>query len=171
MTRDSDPGGRGGELWRRARAGWARTRAADEPPDLLGVAAYLDGALAPGVRARIEAWMARSPDALDLIVAARRALAEPPLPVPESLVRRAQALVPERSLADTRSAFRRGRLPAPFANLMRPATWAGVAAALLLSAASSFELGRTGAQHMFASGTLLAEDLDVEFGQAPDDPL
>ena len=169
MTQDVDPKDGDAGLWRQARAGWAAAQAAQEPPDEVSLAAYLDGALEPTAEARVEAWLARSPEALDLVLAARQAMAEPSGPAPEAVVRRAEALVPGRPARPASSWL--DWLFEPFAPLARPAAWAGVAAAVLITAVSGFELGRTGIQHMAALDAAVAGDVRLVLGHSAEDLL
>ncbi len=150
----------GARLWARARGAWAAPPGAE--PDAVALAAYLDGTLDPEARARIEAWMAGSLDALNLVVAAREAGAEAPAAAPADVVRRAQGLVRARRPATGGFAARLGALLAPDAPFWRPVAWAGVSAALLLVSVSGFELGRAGTLHMVS--------LQVEMRQAEQAP-
>ena len=94
MSEELEKATDGAGLWARARAGWRDAVAAPEAPDPLTLAAYLDGTLEEATQERVEAWMATSSEALDLVMALREAGA--PEAVPESLLTRAQGLVRER---------------------------------------------------------------------------
>ncbi len=148
----------GARLWARARGAWTAPPGA--APDAVALAAYLDGTLDPEGRARVEAWMAGSLDALNLVVAAREAGAGAPAAAPADVVRRAQGLVRARRPAGGGFAARLGALLAPDAPFWRPVAWAGVTAVLLLVSVSGFELGR--------AGTLQMVSLQVE--PAPAEP-
>ncbi len=179
----------GARLWARARGAWTAPTAAapGAEPDAVALAAYLDGTLDPEGRARVEAWMAGSLDALNLVVAAREAGAEAPAAAPADVVRRAQDLVRARRVAGGGFAARLGALLAPDAPFWRPVAWAGVTAALLLVSVSGFELGRAGTLQMvsrqvelaragLASAELASAELtqaelsDDDFGFGLDDP-
>ena len=151
----------GARLWARARGAWTAPPGAE--PDAVALAAYLDGTLDPEGRARIEAWMAGSLDALNLVVAAREAGAEAPAAAPVDVVRRAQGLVRARRAAGDGFAARLGALLAPDAPFWRPVAWAGVTAALLLVSVSGFELGRAGTLQMVS---LQAEPPQVDLAKA-----
>lgn len=171
MTRDQDLDARGAELWRRAYDGWAGAQGAVAEPDPRTLAAYLDGTLDPDGRDRVEVWMATTPAALDLVVSARRSLADPMPEVPAGLVQRAQALVRSRPSEPPRMLSRLERLLSPPAVLGRPAAWAGVTAAVLLSAVSAFELGRTGTRHMAALDAAVTGDVRLVLGRSAEDLL
>ncbi len=145
----------GARLWAWARGAWTAPPGA--APDALALAAYADGTLDPEDRARVEAWMAGSPDALDLVVAAREAGAEAPAAAPADVVRRAQGLVRARRTAGGGFAARLGALLAPDAPFWRPVAWAGVTAALLMVSVSGFELGSAGTQRMVSHQVELAQ--------------
>ena len=76
MTEETNKSKAGAELWARAREGWRVATAAPDAPDSMTLAAYLDGTLDQAARERVEAWMAASPEALDLMISARSAQAE-----------------------------------------------------------------------------------------------
>ena len=159
MSEELEKATDGAGLWARARAGWRDAVAAPEAPDPLTLAAYLDGTLEEATQERVEAWMATSSEALDLVMALREAGA--PEAVPESLPTRAQGLVRERPGAA------RAGLGAWLGGLFsfqmaawRPVAWAGVTAVLLLVSTGGFELGRQGALHMVDVQTASADDFD-----------
>jgi hypothetical protein len=159
MSEELEKAGDGAGLWARARAGWRDATAAPEPPDPLTLAGYLDGTLEAAALERVEAWMATSPEALDLVVALREA--GPPEAVPESLLARAQGLVREhpRPARAGLGAWLDGLFSFQMA-AWRPLAWAGVAAVLLVVSTGGFELGRQGALHMVDVQTASADDLD-----------
>ncbi len=164
----------GAGLWARARPGWRasnRTQTAEDVPNPLVLAAYLDDTLDQAGRAAVEAWMAATPEALELMISAREALAaEPPGPAPESLVSRAQGLVraPLRVSAGL-GAWLCGRIGVE-PEAWRPLAWAGVAAALLVVSAGGFELGRLGADRLVPTQTAtLGDDLGLGLDDPADD--
>ncbi len=164
----------GAGLWARARPGWRATIApgsAEEAPDPLMLAAYLDGTLNEGGRAAVEAWMAATPEALESMIAAREApTAEPPGAAPESLVSRAQGLVraPPREFAGL-GAWLRGLIGFE-PQAWRPLAWAGVAAVLLVVSAGGFELGRQGVERLVSVQTAtLGDDLELGLDDPADD--
>ncbi len=103
--------------------------------DLLDLAAYLDGTLAPEERAAVEARLAADPGSLDILLASREALAESAPPPPDSLVRRAAALVE----APQDGALAGGGLQAW---LLGSLGWSGALAAVAVAGFIGFELGR-----------------------------
>ncbi len=173
MSEEYGNGGDGARLWARARPGWraaAAVEASGEAPDTLILAAYLDGALDEAGRAAVEAWMAATPAALELMISARADLGQAPGAAPENLVSRAQGLVraPLRESAG-RGAWLRGLFGfAPEA--WRPLAWAGVTAALLVVSAGGFELGRLGTERLVPVQTAaLGDDLGLGLDDPADD--
>ncbi len=173
MNEKDGIGGDGAGLWARARPGWRATIApgsAEEAPDPLMLAAYLDGALGEAGRAAVEAWMAATPEALESMIAARAELGQVPGAVPESLVSRAQGLVraPPRVSAGP-GAWLRGLIgfePAAW----RPLAWAGVTVVLLVVSAGGFELGRLGVDRLVPVQTAaLGDDLGLGLDDPADD--
>ncbi len=161
----------GAGLWARARPGW-RAATRPEAPNPLMLAAYLDGALGETEGGAVEAWMAATPEALDLMVAARVALtAESPDTAPASLVSRAQGLVraPLREPAGL-GAWLRGLIGFE-PEVWRPLAWAGVTAALLLVvSAGGFELGRLGTERLTEFQTAsLGDDLELGLEEPAED--
>ncbi len=156
-------------LWRRARRNWRASAA----PETSILAAYLDDRLAPRERERIEAWMLGEPAALDVVIAARQALAlrQEDLTAPPRLVARAQALVSDRGRARRGGAVPLGRFFGTLPLWGRGTAWAGVALATLLLCATGFELGRLGARHLVSLENMLAEDLSLGLGGAADELL
>jgi anti-sigma factor RsiW len=129
------------------RAFWHRLRAESQDfvageawaPDEMALAAYLDGTLEEAGRAELEDWLAAAPEGLDLVLAAREALAEPSTAAPEAVVRRAAALVPdppEGRLAD--------RLRGVFTPLWQPLGWSAAVAGVLVACVVGFQLGQSG---------------------------
>lgn len=170
MSEELENGKDGTGLWARARAGWRDAAAAPEAPDPLNLAAYLDGTLDDAARERVEAWMATSPEALDLVIALRAAGA--PEAVPESLLARAQGLVRERPRPARAGlgAWLDGLFSFQMA-AWRPVAWAGVTAALVLVSTGGFELGRLGALRAAEVETVSADDLGLGLSDPADDFL
>ncbi len=173
MSEEYGNGGDGARLWARARLGWRAAIAsgsAEEAPNPLMLAAYLDDTLDEAGRAAVEAWMAATPEALDLMIAARAELAEPPGGAPESLVSRAQGLVraPARESAGLGTWLR--ALIGFDSEAWRPLAWPGVAAVLLMVSAGGFELGRLGTERLVPVQTAtLGDDLELGFDEPADD--
>ncbi len=160
----------GARLWARARPGWRASntsQTAEDEPNPLILASYLDDTLDQAGRAAVEAWMAATPEALELMISARELAAEPPGPAPESLVSRARGLVraPRRESAGL-GAWLRGLIGFE-PEAWRPLAWAGVAAVLLVVSAGGFELGRLGTERLVPVQTAALGD-DLGFGL--DDP-
>jgi hypothetical protein len=177
MSDECGNGGDGARLWARARPGWRAAIApgsAEEAPNPLMLAAYLDGALDETGREAVEAWMAATPEALELMIAAREALAADPPGAPDaapvSLVSRAQGLVraPLREPAGL-GAWLRGSIGFE-PEAWRPLAWAGVTAALLVVSAGGFELGRLGTERLVSFQTAtLGDDLELGLDDPADD--
>jgi anti-sigma factor RsiW len=176
MSDEYGNGGDGARLWARARPGWRAAIApgsAEEAPNPLMLAAYLDGALDETGREAVEAWMAATPEALESMIAARAELAETPgAPgaAPVSLVSRAQGLVraPVREPAGL-GAWLRGLIGFE-PEAWRPLAWAGVTAALLVVSAGGFELGRLGTERLVSFQTAtLGDDLELGLDDPADD--
>ena len=147
-------------LWLSVDRSWAEHSLGKEPGPV-GLAAYLDDRLEPVDRARVEAWMAASPEGLDLVATARAAQHAGSAPAPEPVVARARKLRPEPA---GRRVPLAGWLDAVFAPL-RIAAVSGVAAAVILAAVAGFELGRAGYLHMAALDGQQSEDLGLGFDQ------
>ncbi len=180
MSEEYGNGRDGAGLWARARPGWRaahRSELAEEAPNPLMLAAYLDGTLDQAGREAVEAWMAATPEALDLMIAARAGLAEPPgapEAAPAGLVSRAQGLVRAPPREPARES---GGLGAWLRGLIgfepeawRPLAWAGVTAALLVVvSAGGFELGRLGTERLVSVQTAALDDLDFGLDDPADD--
>ncbi len=171
MSEEYGNGGDGAGLWARARPGWRATRESQTAEDMLNPlvqAAYLDDTLDEAGREAVEAWMATAPEALELMIAAREALAaEPPGAAPAGLVSRAQGLVRAPAWVSAGlGAWLRGLIGFE-PEAWRPLAWAGVTAALLVVSAGGFELGRLGTERLVSVQTAALDDLD--FGL--DDPI
>ncbi len=172
MTEELDKSEDGAELWTRAREGWRAATAAPDAPDSLILAAYLDGMLDEAALERVEAWMAASPEALDLVISARSAQAAAPEAAPDGLMSRAQGLVrapPHGSRAGL-GVWLSGLIGFQVA-AWRPVAWAGVTAVLLVVSTGGFELGRQGALYMVPVQTAASDDLGFGLGDPADDLL
>lgn len=173
MSRNTDKGLEAAALWARAREGWRETVAGRQAPDALTLASYLEGNLGPEAQARVEAWMASAPEALDQVVAARAALAEPVAePVPESLLARAGGLVRARRAGGGFGAWLRELAGFRMA-AWRPVAWAGVASVMLVVTFGSFELGRQGTVEILEVQTAAIDEPEVglEFADFAEDLL
>ncbi len=116
------------EQWRSHPAG-----AAIEPPDMLTLAAYLEGRLDEGAAQAVEAALAADAMLLDLVLELRQPIE--PESVPPAVLVRAQALVGTSSnIVPLRREARRDRL-GPWA------AWGAVAASLVLVSMVGFNLG------------------------------
>jgi anti-sigma factor RsiW len=179
MTDKEIGGGSGADLWRKAR-GPVRAALGDSAapdamsPDAMTLAAYLDGALDEVEAAPIEAWLARDPEALDDLIAARQILAEAPGPVPAGVAARAQDIVRARvprAAVSGGSGFGLSALFGGLDGLLRPAVWAGAAALLVLASVSGFELGRAGVEHLASLDATVSQDLLLVMGRTGTDLL
>jgi hypothetical protein len=168
MSEEYGNGGDGAGLWARARPGWRASEVADEAPNPLMLAAYLDDNLEEAGREAVETWMASVPEALDLMISARADLGQTSGPAPKDLISRAQGLVqaPVKESAGF-GVWLRGLIgfePAAW----RPLAWAGMTVALLVMvSAGGFELGRLGTERLVSTQSAALGD-DLEFGL--DDP-
>ncbi len=134
-------------------------------PDSMELAAYLDGTLEDAARDRVEAWFAAAPERLDLLIGARQALAEPTVPAPDPVVRRAAGLLPEPgSLPVPGFSAGFGRLLA-LAGPVRPLGLVAVSGAVLLACVVGFELGRMGYLSTLAMEQVVAYESGLEFGE------
>ncbi len=174
-------------LWRRVRQDWRAQAGAVElpgaPETTTEMAAYLDGRLEGAGLERMETRLAASPEALDLALAARDALAAGSAPAPASLLARARALAadpatdPATGPATGPAAWAAGSpawllaLLAPWRNGAHRAAVGFAAAALLLASVAGFELGRSGYAHSAAVENLMSEAIDFGLGQDLDDIL
>jgi len=152
-------------LWRRVRAG--RTPQGAAAPDALTIAAYADGTLDLEARDRVEAWMAASPEALDLIISARSAAAKPYPPAPARLVARASGLVAgRRAIVPPAS----GGVLSWLAGWTQPSVWTAATAAMLLAAVISFEVGREATITLASAAPVQADD-SIDISPSSDDLL
>ena len=176
MTEDERDIASGRALLRRARELIPEdSRAAASAVDSLDLAAYLDGRLDGEPRARVEAQLAASPEAMELLIASREALDAGSLAAPESLVRRASALAgaPESAgggwLARLAGLFALPiALPAP---PRRALAFASVAAAFLLISVTGFELGRAEAAYSARIDDLVAREIGFAMDGSVEDLL
>jgi len=152
---------RDAELWHRLRE---RSRVitaeegSHEMPDAMALAAYLDGTLDERAREGVEAWLATAPEGLDLLLAAREALAEPGAAAPEALLRRAAALVPDPPGRGLAAWF--GGLFAPAGGLAQPLGWSGAAVGVVLACLVGFQMGQAG----YLGAETLEQLADAEAG-------
>jgi ferric-dicitrate binding protein FerR (iron transport regulator) len=126
MAEDKDGEMEGGAaLWARYRAGLAPVAA----PDALLLAAYAENRLGEAETARVESWLARHPEHIAGLLAARAAAMQAALPLgrPEE-IRAARALVQPS----------RGGTPR---QLLRGIAWSSVAAGLLIACLIGYEAG------------------------------
>jgi len=149
-------------LWRRYR-GRAYGPEAAASPDLELIAAFLDGRLTGPERAAAEAWLAATPAAVEVLVAAQRARLSGERPiVPREIIARAQALAdPAAPQAATAPGWRERLADLP--RLLPMAQWAAAAALLALACYAGFDLG-------LESGLALddpAGDLEIAASEGP----
>jgi len=135
--------------------------------DPLLIAAYLDGTVDAQGRDLVEAWMAGSAEAVDLVLGARAAAGTLP-PAPRRLVARASALVPGPAVGRGAPAPGGGVAEWLF-GLLRPAVLAATAA-VLVAAVLGFELGREATLTVASARPLAAED-GLGFGPPAEDLL
>ena len=172
MAEDERDLERGRALLRRAGG-----RSAEDPGpaadavDSLDLAAYLDGRLDDESRARIEARLAASPEAIELLIASREALDAGSLAAPESLVRRASALAgAAESVGGGWPARLAGffALPAP---PRRALAFAVLGVAFLLVSVTGFELGRAEAAYSARIDRLMAREIGIAIDRTVEDLL
>ena len=166
----------GAALWARARSSTLDALAADRREiDETDLAAYLDGTLEAAACTRVEAALASDPDRLELLIAAREALHADPVAAPETLVARAQALVPD---ADPHAEAWVGGLSGWLAGRLellldprRGLAFAGVAAGFLVISVAGFELGRAEIAYSTQVDSLLAQEFTGLIGRDGEDLL
>ena len=175
MTEELDKSEAGAALWARAREGWRTATAVPDAPDTMTLAAYLDGTLDEAALARVEAWMAASPEALERVISARSAQAAAPAAAPDGLMSRAQGLVRAPAARAGLGAWLSGLIGFQVGGFQvaawRPVAWAGVTAALLVVSTGGFELGRLGALHMAPVQTAASDDLGFGLSDTADELL
>ena len=147
-------------LWLSVGRTWAEHGLGEDPRPMT-LAAFLDDRLEPADRARVEAWMAATPEGLDLVVTARSAAQAGSAPAPEPVVARARALRPEPTGQRLSVAGWLDRVFVP----LRIAAVSGAVAAVILAAVAGFELGRAGYVNMAALDGQQSEDLGLGFDQ------
>jgi anti-sigma factor RsiW len=149
----------GPALWEWARSSTLEALAAEAPNiDAADLAAYLDGGLDAVACARVEAALASHADCLELLIAAREALAAGPAAAPERLVARARALASERRPPVSSWT---GRLTAALGVLLEPSRGlglAGLAAGFLMVSVAGFELGRAEVVYSSQVDSLLTQE-------------
>ena len=172
MTEDESDIAGGRVLLRRARDLITEdSRAAASRVDPLDLAAYLDGRLDGESCARVEAQLAASSEAMELLIASREALDAGDAAAPESLVRRASALTgaPE-SVGGGWLAQLAGLLALPAAP-QRALAFASVAAAFLLISVTGFELGRAEIAYSAQIDKLVAREIGFAIDRSVEDLL
>ncbi len=120
-----------GDLWRRYR----EQAAAPAPVeiDALTLAAYVEGACDEATRDRVEAFLVRSPEALDAVLAASALIAQPLPPTSLDLIRWGREALPL-SEVPASSGF-------VFSEWRRGLAWAGIAASLMIVSCAGFLAG------------------------------
>lgn len=104
-----------------------------DKPDTLTIAAYLDGRLDDDQCEGVERWLAASPEGVDLLLSARRALATPSPLAPDSLLQQAADLV--QTAPESRPRVAQGQPWHMF-------YWPSAAALVLLSCLLGFQLAQ-----------------------------
>lgn len=138
----------GADLWARYRS---RLAPAAEPDALL-LAAYAENRLNEAESAAVETWLARHPEALDHVLAARAASAAGVLP----LGRPAE-------IADARALLAGGH-GASAAQLVRGIAWGSVAAGLLVACLFGYEAGVATGGHTSAAFSSVAREMGFGAG-------
>ena len=133
------------ELWARARAELPDMEPPEPEDAMLLMAGYLDGRLEPAEVERVEAWLARDPAALDVMLSSRIDLSDQEadsVAVPESLLSRAQGAVRPAPASDHEIGVGSwiGGLFGRFGGVLQPV---GVAAALLLAVLAGAEMAQS----------------------------
>ena len=147
------------QMWRLARDSQVREAPPDEAEEAALLAAYIEGNLDLQTEDAVERWLAGDAAAGDTAVSARQAVTEPPGPVPDAVVARAQGLV--RAGQPTAEADKDpGWLAQVFGAL--PTLWqpAGLvtATALLVACLAGFQLGKSGYHGLVAFERVLAQE-------------
>jgi anti-sigma factor RsiW len=160
MTDGEKKAADGPALWAHAREAAINSLLEYLPgTDAMDLAAYLEGRGDEAVRARVEAALVASPEALELVVAARQALDAGSAAAPESLIARAQDLVPDSPARRPGWMAWLGRLPAlPWAP-QRAMALATVAAGFIVVSVAGFELGRAEYDYSSQVDSLLAREV------------
>jgi hypothetical protein len=140
---------------------WARTRAGLAPvaePDAWRLAAYAENRLSEAEGAAVESWLARHPEALDGVLAARAASAAGALPLG-----RPAEIAAARGLVTGAPDVR------PLPQLMRGIAWGSVAAGLLVACLVGYEAGVATGGHTTVVFSSLAGEMG--FGAGGNDGL
>jgi hypothetical protein len=136
-----------------------------EGPQILGLAAYLDGTLTAGERARVEEALLQDGGRLELLLASRAALAAGPAgpePLPsDAVLRRAQALVPEKPRMGGAAKLRAWLLES-FSRPLRPALGAAALALYGAFCLQVFDWGLAGGEVLAAATAVEAEAAPAE---------
>jgi hypothetical protein len=135
---------------------WARTRAGLAPvaePDAVLLAAYAENRLSEEEGAAVERWLARHPEALDGVLAARAASAADALPLG-----RPAEIAAARSLVS--GAHGAGARP----QLMRGIAWGSVAAGLFVACLFGYEAGVATGGHTSVAFSSLASEMGFGVG-------
>jgi hypothetical protein len=129
-------------LWDRYRDGLA----AEPEPDPMVLAAYAENRLSEQESAPVESWLARNPERLDDVLAARAALDAGPIPLAAAAtIRAAQAALP-------------GTISSRIL-LLRTAAWGSVAAGFLAACLFGYEAGVATGGHTVTAATSAAHEL------------
>jgi anti-sigma factor RsiW len=176
MPKGNDKTADGRALWERARGSTLDALAAQAPSiDESDLAAYLEGDLDAATCARVEAALASRPDSLELLIAAREALAAGPAPAPESLVARARGLAPQPRPTPRDWAGRLfdwlAALPGSSFEPRRGLAFAAVAAGFLMVSVVGFEMGRAEVMYSTQVDNLVSQDVATLIGQDGEDLL
>jgi anti-sigma-K factor RskA len=163
-------------LWHRYRGGGqglSGSPATPDPLDSVTLAAYLDGTLSEAERERIESRLAHSPDDLELVLAARDALADDEGPAPDPFVARACALVPETPGGGTLGRMAKSVLGPDGAGgrFWQPFAWSSAAAAVLLACTLGFQLGQSGYASVLSVEQFQSRQVGAVLGQPAEDFL
>ena len=144
----------GAGLWARYRTGLAPAAA----PGALQLAAYAENRLGEEETALVEGWLARHPEAIAEVLAAREAAMAGALPLG-----RAEEIAAARALVG--AARGSGTLP----QIVRGIGWGGVAAGLLAACLFGYEAGVATGGHTTAALSTIASELG--FGPGANDGL
>jgi anti-sigma factor RsiW len=143
----------GTALWQRYRA---RLEAVPEP-DAVRLAAYAENRLGEAESAAVESWLARHPEAIAAVLAARAASSSGALPLGRPAeIAAARALVPGHGGAAPRQ-------------LLRGVAWGSVAAGLLVACLAGYEAGVATGGHTSAAFSTAAYEMG--FGAGSNDGL
>jgi hypothetical protein len=160
MTDGNRKAADGPALWAHAREATMGSLLESLPGiDALDLAAYIEGRGDDAVRARVEAALVASPEVLDLVLAAREALDAGSTVAPESLITRAQDLVPDGPARRPGWMAWLGRLPALPQAPQRAVAFATVAVGFILVSVAGFELGRAEYAYSAQVDNLLAREV------------